>query len=236
MIKEALQYIVGMGKAEIHERNGQDWSDKKLHLLDSPTAAPFTVHTLSGLVDYLKSSNLDSKDPKIVHVASPTEVRVESYLNADRERDYFIRADALTPSFRFDNWYSTEEFNIKLQSCFVKNDDRDIMLKVVGNITEDQVKTVSDDGVSQAVVAKVGVASVGNVEVPNPVELAPYRTFVEVVQPESDFVFRMQSGPRCALFEADGGAWKNEAIRNVRKYLDSALEEEIEKGNITIIA
>ena len=236
MIKEALQYIVGMGKAEIHERNGQDWSDKKLHLLEEPTAAPFTVHTLSGLVDYLKSSDLDSKDPKIVHVVSPTEVRVESYLNADKDRDYFIKADALIPSFRFDNWYSTEEFNIKLQSCFVKREDRDIMLKVVGNITEDQVKTVSDDGVSQAVVAKVGVASVGNVEVPNPVSLAPYRTFVEVEQPQSDFIFRMQSGPHCALFEADGGAWKNEAIDNIENYLEAALAKEINSKHITIIA
>ncbi|WP_067725341.1 hypothetical protein [Oceanobacillus damuensis] len=236
MIREALQYIVSLGVAEIHVENGQSYSDKKLHLLEEPTAAPFKVHTLSGLVDYLKSSDLDSKDPKIVHVVSPTEVRVESYLNADKERDYFLQADALIPNFRFDNWYSTEEFNIKLQSCFVKNDDRDIMLKVVGNITEDQVKTVSDDGVSQAVVAKVGVASVGNVEVPNPVELAPYRTFVEVVQPESDFVFRMQSGPRCAMFEADGGAWKNEAIENIKEYLSAALKEEIEKDDITIIA
>jgi hypothetical protein len=52
------------------------------------------------------------------------------------------------------------------------------MLKVVGNIQEDNVKSVSDDGTSQAVVARIGVASVGNVEVPNPVTLAPYRTFV----------------------------------------------------------
>lgn len=42
------------------------------------------------------------------------------------------------------------------------------MLKVVGNITEAQVKTIKDDGVSQAIVAKVGVATIGNVEVPNP--------------------------------------------------------------------
>ncbi|MCM3396464.1 hypothetical protein M3638_01270 [Oceanobacillus profundus] len=235
MIKEALQYIVGMGKAEIHKENGQSYSDKKLHLIEEPTAGPFIVHTLSGLVDYV-SSGVDKSDKMIVHVVSPTEVRVESPLNRDRVRDYYVNAEALIPEFRFDRWYDTEDFNIKLQSCFVKSEDRDIMLKVVGNITEDQVKTVSDDGVSQAVVAKVGVASVGNVEVPNPVSLAPYRTFVEVEQPQSDFIFRMQSGPRCALFEADGGAWKNEAIDNIKKYLEAALVKEISSKHITIIA
>lgn len=235
MIKEALQYIIGLGKAEIHRVNKQNYSDKKLHLIEDPTAAPFTVHTLSGLVDYV-SSGVDKQEKIIVHVVSPTEVRIESPLNGDKERDYFIRAEALIPEFRFDSWYDTENFNIKLQSCFVKSDDRDIMLKVVGNITEDQVKTVSDDGVSQAVVAKVGVASVGNVEVPNPVSLAPYRTFVEIDQPVSDFVFRMQNGPKCALFEADGGAWKNQAIQNIRYYLEASLEKEIESGKVTIIA
>lgn len=235
MIKEALQYIVGMGKAEIHERNGQDWSDKQLNLLESPKAAPFAVHTLTGLVDYLKSQ-FDGNSAVIIQVVSPTEVKVKSPLNADAERDYFIKAEALIPNFRFDSWYDTEDFNIKLQSCFVSSEDRDIMLKVVGNIKEEMVSNYGDDGVAQSVVAKAGVASVAKVEVPNPVLLAPYRTFIEVVQPESDFVFRMQSGPRCAIFEADGGAWKNDAIEKIKEYLASSLKDQVDSGRITIIA
>lgn len=235
MIKQALEYVVGMGKAEIHKENGQIYSDKELNLLRKPTARPFTVHTLSGLVDYLKS-NIDGEGNVIVHVVSPTEVKVESPLNDNANRDFYIEADALIPSFNFDSFYATEEFNVKLQSVFVKNEDRDVMLKVVGNIQEDNVKTVSDDGTSQAVVAKIGVASVGNVEVPNPVKLAPYRTFVEIDQPESDFVFRMKDGPRCALFEADGGVWKIKAIENIEDYLANQLDKEIKSGRVTIIA
>ncbi|MFD2133319.1 hypothetical protein ACFSKI_19070 [Pseudogracilibacillus auburnensis] len=239
MIKDALKYLVGMGKAEIHKENDQTFSDKQLHLIKKPTAGPFVVNTLSGLVDYLQSDfdeKYNSDNPFIVHIVSPTEVKVESPLNNDAGRDYFVKAEALIPHFLFDSFHDTEEFNIKLQSCFVKNEDRDIMLKVVGNIQEDNVKNVKDDGISQAVVAKVGVASVGNVEVPNPVSLAPFRSFVEVDQPVSDFVFRMQNGPRCALFESDGGAWKLEAISNIKTYLHLNLTEEIEKGEITIIA
>ena len=235
MIKEALQYIVGLGSAEIHLENGQTFSDKKLHVVEEPTAEPFKVHTLSGLVDYLKSKK-DGPDSVIVHVVSPTEVTVQSPLNHDRNRDFFLKAEALIPEFRFDRFYDTESFNIKLQSVFLKNEDRDIMLKVVGNIKEEMVNSIGDDGTSQSVVAKAGVASVANVRVPNPVLLAPYRTFNEVNQPESNFVFRMRSGPECALFEADGGVWKNQAIENIREYLEASLEEEIQDDRIAIIS
>lgn len=235
MIKEALQYLVGLGKAEIHTEHGQVYSDKPLHLIEEPTARPFRLHTLSGLVDYIKSE-FDGDEPIIIHVVSPTTVEVKSRFNNDGNRSHFVRAEALIPDFNFDNWYDTETFNIKLQSVFVGNEDRDIMLKVVGNIQEDNVKNVKDDGVSQAVVAKVGVASVGNVEVPNPVSLIPYRTFVDVVQPESDFVFRMKDGPRAAIFEADGGAWKHLAIENIKDFLEKSLADEIQNERVTIIA
>jgi hypothetical protein len=108
-------------------------------------------------------------------------------------------------------------------------------LKVVGNIKKEDVRTVGDNGVSQSVTAKVGVATVGQVEVPNPVALMP-RTFVEVEQPESNLIFRMQNGPRYALFEADGGAWKVQAMKNIKDYLLAALEEEFEFEKLVIIA
>lgn len=235
MIREALQYIVGLGKTDIHEENGQKYSGKQLYLLEEPTTDPLNVHTLTGLVDYLKSE-FDGNEEVVLQVLSPTEVRVESKLNNDSIRNRFIVAKALLPDFNFNYWYNTEDFNIKLQSCFEQNNDRDVMLKVVGNIKEEDVKTFGDDGVSQSVVAKTGVAQVGNVEVPNPVKLAPYRTFVEVEQPESEFIFRMRKGPNCAIFEADGGAWKNDAIDNIQEFLHSELKEQIELGRITIIA
>lgn len=235
MIKEALQYLVSLGEAKIQVENGQSWSDKPLHLIKEPTADPFTVQTLSGLVDYLKS-NFDGKIKVFVNVLSPTEVHVTSPLNGDADRDFFIKALASPPDFNFDRFYDAEPFNIKLQSCFVPNDDRATMLKIVGTIKEEMVKESGDDGISQKVVARTGVATVGNVKVPNPVRLKPYRTFVEVNQPESEFVFRMQSGPSCALFEADGGAWKLTAMNYISTYLQKELSTEIEAGQLVIIA
>jgi len=90
-------------------------------------------------------------------------------------------------------------------------------------ITEDEVKQLGDDGVSQSITVKGGVARRENVEVPNPVILAPYRTFPEIEQPESRFIFRMRTGPQAALYEADGGAWRNEAMARIKDWLEEQL-------------
>ncbi|MED1603028.1 hypothetical protein [Alkalihalophilus marmarensis] len=235
MIREALQYIVGMGKAETHEVNGQAYSDKQLHVIKEPTADAINVRSLSGLVEYIKSE-YEWDEKLMIHVVSPTEVVCFDALNTNKNRNEYIQANAMIPSFNFDNYYDTESFNIKLQSVFVQNEDRDIMLKVVGNIKEEDVKTYGDDGVSQLVTAKSGAASVTDVVVPNPVSLKPFRTFVEVEQPVSEFIFRMRRGPQCALFEADGGAWKLHAMKNIKNYLISNLQEEINADKIVVIA
>lgn len=235
MIKEALQYVVDSINTRVESIGERKFSTQPLHLIKEATPTSIEVRSLSGLVQYVKS-NFDGDGKLMIHVESPTEVKAFSTFNRDFNRNFVIEAKAMIPRFRFDNWYDTEEINIKLQSCFVQNEHRDIMLKIVGNIQEENVSSIGDDGVSQAVVAKTGVASVSKVKVPNPVSLAPYRTFVEVDQPESDFVFRMRKGPSCALFEADGGAWELQAMRNIKSYLEEALNGELEAGQVVIIA
>lgn len=74
------------------------------------------------------------------------------------------------------------------------------------------------------------------VDVPNQVKLQPFRTFAEVKQPESEFVFRLKkSGENiyAGIFEADGGAWKLEAIKRIKGYLEKELSG---MDNIVILA
>ena len=65
--------------------------------------------------------------------------------------------------------------------------------------------------------------------VPSPCVLRPYRTFVEVQQPASRFIFRLEQGREqtvnAAIIEADGGAWKLEAVKNIVTYLENALAD-----------
>ncbi|QKS70227.1 hypothetical protein FLK61_26055 [Paenalkalicoccus suaedae] len=234
MIKEAIKYIVDLGNKEAQVIEGRHYTPETLYPVELPRVNSLEVNTLSGLVDYIQSE-FDSKNPLMIHVVSPQTVKLFDAVNQDAKRNTFIVANALTPSFNFDHYYDVESFNIKLQSVFVANDDRDSMLRLVGNVKEESVNEYGDDGITQSVTAKTGVAQVGTAIVPNPVTLAPYRTFLEIKQPESHFVFRMQSGPKCALFEADGGAWKLNAMKDIATYLRGQLSEEIEKGSIKLI-
>lgn len=91
----------------------------------------------------------------------------------------------------------------------------------------------------QAII-KTGVTTKDAAFVPNPVSLIPYRTFLEVPQPASDFVFRISEGrggaPAFKLVAADGGLWKSQAVDNVKNYLVKALADVPEREKITIIA
>lgn len=233
--KEALEYLVGLGETKVIEVDGQKYSTNELYRVRDPKPSELNATTLTALVNYLKS-NFDAKSSKklLVHVKSPSCVELCSELRGDKDREYYLSCEALTPNnIVFDRFLDTEQFNIMLQSSFVENKDRGLLLKVTGCVKDSAVKEVGDDGVSQAATIKTGVASVNEVKVPNPVVLAPFRTFPEIEQPESKFIFRMQSGPRAALFEADGGAWRNEAMIKIKAYLEEQLKG---LGNIQIIA
>ncbi|WP_195259359.1 hypothetical protein [Clostridium paraputrificum] len=234
--QEALKYLVNLGeeKDPIVMLDQGTFTKASLSRVKEAKASVLTVSTLTGLVDYIKS-DLDKLPEKLlIQVISPREVALYSPLNADREREQYISAKAILPdNVVYDRFIGTEQFNIMLQSAFVDVGTKSALLKYTGLIQDEAVKTTGDDGVSQQVTVKTGVASVGQAIVPNPVELAPYRTFPEVEQPISKFIFRMQEGPKAALYEADGGAWRNKAILSIKEYLQEELKE---LENIEIIA
>ena len=124
-----------------------------------------------------------------------------------------------------------------MQAKFLEDpeSDRALVLKFAGTVDDGTVSQYSDDGISQKATIRTGIASKGDAIVPNPVKLRPYRTFHEVQQPISEFIFRMKSddGVWCALFEADGGAWENVAMKNIKEYLEVELAD---YPNFTIIS
>ena len=230
MIKEALEYIVGLKKPEILEIGEQTYSDKPLQRISySPKASYMEVSTLTGFVEYIKAGIDSMAEKMIVHVASPTKVYLASQLDEDRSREYLIKAEAEIPNFFYGRFIGHENFLIALQAQFVPGDDRELLLKFAGTVENGTVAQYGDDGVTQKATIKTGIASKGEAIVPSPVKLCPFRTFIEVEQPESAFIFRMRQSDRdgveCALFEADGGAWKNAAMKNIKEYLQYELAD-----------
>lgn len=228
MTRDALQYVVGLKEAKILDINGDTYTDKEVHRVDNELrAAAIEMNTLTSLVDYAKAFTGEMSEQMLVQVVSPTEVKLISRLDSDRKRECLVSVKAMVPEFGYGRHMDHESFIIALQSKFIDNKDRELLLKFAGTVKDESIAQYGDDGVTQKATIKTGITSVGDAIVPNPVTLKPFRTFIEVDQPESAFIFRMRqnNGVECAIFEADGGAWKNEAMRNIKNYLGFALEE-----------
>lgn len=236
MIKEALQYIIGLQQPRIEEINGKKYyfSGGNIPMLvdECRDCESVQLSTLTSLVDYIKNRMADdfpSGIPKmIVHVASETEVNLLTQFNDDMKRWEILSVKARVPAITLNRFIEQESFIIQMQSMFLDTPDKAIVMQVAGNVEDKTVANYGDDGVSQKATIKTGLANVEDVIVPNPVRLQPFRTFHEVGQQEIDFVFRMKNGGGgvlCALFEADGGMWKFRAVHEIAEYLKGELAD-----------
>lgn len=241
MIKEAIEYIVGLRAPKELEINGSKFVDKEMFHIKTPAFPTLEVNSLTAVVDYLKGLNnekwIEENATIIVHIEDEKTVRLKDTADAaEGKRDILLKATAEVPFIKFNEFDPSEVFIISMQSKFLDTPDKASILQVVGNLKDEAVQTLADDGCSQVATIKTGIAAVGQVKVPNPAELAPFRTFLEVPQPKSKFIFRMRNGGLCGLFEADGGAWKLEAKKNIYDFLKKELEEEIAAGKVVLIA
>jgi len=192
-----------------------NFADRKLERVDinprHPTALEF--YTLEGFVRFVLAE-AETADA-MIHVVQPTLVTAISKLegqdsNLRREYARAVFSGQQGGGFEFNNYGPLEDLSIALQTSTAS----------VG---------VADDGISQAVEARRGVAAVLTTAVKNPWFLAPYRTFPEVAQPSSPYVLRFKSYgeglPNAALYETGSQLWQVEAVGTLAKYLRVALPD-----------
>ena len=201
----------------------------------APDAMKF--FTLQGLVDYinLNTEKLIPEDGQklILQVVNETTVCLMSKpLQYRKARHVIARADAHVPSITFERYMDTDTFCTMLLSKFIDTEARRQLFGVVKSMTKQQTANTTDDGVGQQITVKQGVSMASNVTFQNPVPLQPRRTFSEVAQPESNFTLRVDNNANSALFESDGGAWKNTAVENIKNF----LKEHITNTAVVVIA
>lgn len=227
MLKAFVEKVESMVKPEVVSIVDRRYSTKPLHPVLDPEPEPLHISTLTGLVDYFEKCDADPAEPPVVIVEAPDHVRLVSALEGEfLQRKCYLEARTETKPFPFGQYLPVENVIVGLQALFVPSDTTKTLLSILGNLQDGTVLTFGDDGTSQQVTVKTGVVRVGSTVVPNPVELAPYRTFPEVAQPASKFVLRLKSGdpsPACALYEADGGAWRNVAIAAIKEWIAAKL-------------
>ena len=105
MTKEAMEYLVSLSAPQIVDVYGDIYSKDRLNRISFiPKAETLKLHTLTSLVEYIKSKT-DGMDPAmLVHVESPTKVLLYSCLDKDRGRECLVEVNAELPYIRFNKY------------------------------------------------------------------------------------------------------------------------------------
>jgi len=186
------------------------------------------VSSLQGVVEYLKQSN----KAHLIHIPRYNEVQVLSGLNETyQSRFYYVTASVPKNLFIFDRFMSVESFIISVMANFVETPGRQEVLAFVSGMQADDQDKSEDDGISQKVMVKRSVTTVGSAIVPNPVELQPYVTFPEINQPPQMYIFRVKKKRdepiMCALFEVAARTWEVHTVREIRNYFSVKVPDNI---------
>lgn len=219
------------------EVDGQVFSEHSLQpVYFTPRADELTVHSLLGFCTYI-NNGFDglTKDNVMVVVSGIDRAELVSKLfGKDKQRETFISAELCeVEEFPFGKFMTQEEFAIKFRSLFVPStkNDTNYVLSFVSKLHGGTAITTEDDGITQQVGVSRGVSGkmTDKATLKPIVKLAPYRTFREIEQPESEFLLRMRldgnDTPQVALFEADGGAWRITAMRRIAEYIAKACPD-----------
>ena len=224
MIAEAFQWIAAHVGPNVISNAGLNYTDKPLTLITPPLESEIKVGTLTGFADAIAALTVEDV---ILNIVSPSHVECFS-IGADEygRRQLYVIAKHDHQPFQFGKFMTPEEMVIGLRSKFVANqpDDLAYVCQMAGNTLNELAVKTEDDGVSQAVGVRRGISMKG-VETLKPiVNLTAWRTFVEVPQPLSPFLFRARSQGNetlLALIEADGGEWKVQAAESIMQWLKS---------------
>ncbi|MER2126318.1 hypothetical protein [Solibacillus sp.] len=236
MLKELYERILQSARPETVEINNKVYSTDRLSLVsENPSVEAIQIHSLSGVVDYIQS-HFDGTRNLLIHIQSPTEIYLMDALDSTNNRRIYLKSTALLPTIQFDRFIDREQFQIMLQANFVPTPDHVAVLDIVSHIhIQDGNIELKDNGFTQAVTVKAGAASLSQTPIPPKVSLKPFRTFVEVPQPASDYILRLNERGHVALYEADGGSWQLEAIENIAEYFRAQLLEELQVGSIHVL-
>ncbi len=214
-------------EATLLSANDKVYSNVKLVNLPPPEQYDFPtirLRSLDSLVQYIADNRdkaLNPGDNDVQIICGPDRVElVGPPLGELRKRDQLVVVEAEQFKHQFGQWQTVEDFRIYLLTHFdATESDRERILQFISSVKDEHIATSSDDGVSQTATVKAGLATLRSATVPSHVTLRPFRTFVELDQPASQFIFRMRSdkGLACALFEIQS-TWKFRAAVSGQDY------------------
>uniref|UniRef100_UPI003FEDE520 hypothetical protein n=1 Tax=Gemmiger formicilis TaxID=745368 RepID=UPI003FEDE520 len=241
-LKDAINRIVELATPfTLETRDGHRFCSANLREVKPEVELParYSVDTLEALVKLIRTEGVAQASLLYVRVDSARRVMVDTTYThkeyAEFSRLPLYEAVSDVPSISVNQSISQEKAIVELQSLYAVTEDRDYLLALLSRIDVNQGVSSVDNGISQEVSVRTGAVLKEQQTVQPIVHLQPYRTFLEVEQPASDFLLRLDKEGHPALYEADGGAWKLEAKRNIAAYLGEQLADLVECGSVVVM-
>ena len=237
MLKQFAQFLSEMKETKIFDVDGKKFTndpnlEEIIPHVDRPTV--MTVTSLDAICKLVRTEIERNVYPLFVCAEEYNKVVVYSTYRDDYTRDTIYMAKADAPGLSL-GWRSQQEMIIALQSLVIPTEASAELLNMLKSMTDESSITSRDNGVTQEVTVKSGVSLAKTVQVKPRVKLIPFRTFLEVSQPESEYLVRVDKGNQIGLFEADGGIWKLEAKKNIAMYFERELCGLIEVDKVVVI-
>ena len=236
MLAKLIDKIVTLKETKTFEINGQTYADAPLTRIPPHVDRPecIRVSGLDGICKLIRTELAKIDTVVMVQAKSHNTVEVMTTYLPDFSRNILYRAEADAPGLRT-GFRGREAALIELRSLFIPNEGTAYLLDLLSKMTDENKVSTNDNGVTQTVEARQGVALNAMVEVKPRVMLRPFRTFLEVEQPESEFLLRVDPDEGIGFFEADGGIWKLEAKKNIADYFNTNLADLIQAGKVVIM-
>jgi len=241
--KEAIEKIVELADPRINTIDGATYlfhktGDDYTQVHATPEfPETLALNSLDALVAMIKTEAVKRHAPPFYLMAKAHD-SVKCYtqpmdiLRNERAVLYNVIA-ADVPGWADNTQLPFEEALIAIRTRFQQSPDIIYLLKLLSDITNGAKVTYSDNGMATTVVTQKGVALQGSDTIRPIVKLRPYRTFLEIDQPESEFHIRV-SERGIKFIEADGGMWKLTARRTIAEYLSERLADMVGSGDVIV--
>ena len=237
MLKDFVNRLMELAAPTTVEVDGSVYSNQELVHIQDKKPMPRCID-LTGLDSVCKMVRNEADHIGLqifIQVKDYKSVSVFTSLDSDEDRLYLYKCLADTPAVTTDRFMAYEKAVIELRSLYIPNEGTKYLLQLLSSISNESKVTSSDNGVTQQVEARSGIALNSMVKIEPRVTLQPFRTFIEVEQPASEFLLRINEHGEIGFFPADGGVWKLEATRNVAAYFENELKDLIEAGSVVVI-
>lgn len=179
MLAKMIDKIVKLKETKIFEIDGQTYTDAALTRIPPHVDRPYSID-VSGLDSICKliRTELEKVGTTImVQVVSNNTVEVMTTYLSDFSRNKLYRAKADAPGLRT-GFRGREVALIELRSLCIPNEGTAYLLDLLSRMTNENSVSTNDNGVTQTVEARQGVALNAVVEIKPRVMLRPFRTFL----------------------------------------------------------